>query len=102
MKTLADIAKTQPHAAYAAFIHGEQHKYTYFLRTIAGISENLKPLDEVIENVFIPALFGSEISANERDIIALPIREGGLGIKKMAANADSSHPMKYHEKLLSH
>ena len=51
MKSLADIAKTQPHAAYSAFIHGEQHKYTYFLRTIAGISENLKPLDEVIENV---------------------------------------------------
>ena len=91
MKTLADIAKTQPHAAYAAFIHGEQHKYTYFLRTIAGISENLKPLDEMIENVFIPALFGSEISPNEREILALPIREGGLGIQKVAANADSSY-----------
>ena len=35
IKTLANIAKAQPHAAYAAFIHGEQHKYTYFLRTLA-------------------------------------------------------------------
>ena len=61
IKNLAGIAKTQPHVAYAAFIHGEQHKYTYFLRTIANISNNLKPLDEVIDNVFIPALFGCEV-----------------------------------------
>ena len=40
IKALSEIAKTQPHAAYAAFIHGEQHKYTYFLRTIVGIADN--------------------------------------------------------------
>ena len=31
MGKLAEIAKSQSHAAYAAYIHGEQHKYTYFL-----------------------------------------------------------------------
>ena len=67
INALSNIAKTQPHAAYAAFIHGEQHKYTYFLRTIAGIAENLKPLDDVINNVFIPTLFGTNISEKERD-----------------------------------
>ena len=76
--SLSEIAKTQPHVAYAAFIHGEQHKYPYFLRTIAGISENLKPLDEAINDVFIPALFGFELSENEREILTLPIKEGGL------------------------
>ena len=62
IKSLSEIAKTQPHVAYAAFIHGEQHKYPYFLRTIAGISENLKPLDNAINDHLIPALFGSELS----------------------------------------
>ena len=27
----AEFAKTQPQTAYAAFIHGEMHRFTYFL-----------------------------------------------------------------------
>ena len=38
---LANIAKSQPHAAYAAYIHGEQHKFTYFLRTITKTSQTI-------------------------------------------------------------
>ena len=91
IEALSKIANSQPHAAYAAFIHAEQHKYTYFLRTIAGISDNLKPLDESINDIFIPALFGCEISDSERDIISLPIREGGLGIRKVSEMADISY-----------
>ena len=91
IKALSEVAKTQPHAAYAAFIHGEQHKYTYFLRTIAGIADNLQPLDDAINNIFIPSLFGSEISEKERDLVILPIRDGGLGIKKLREYADISY-----------
>ena len=91
IKSLANIAKTQPHVAYAAFIHGEQHKYTYFLRTIAGITENLKPLDDAINNLFIPSLFGSEVSPAERELFTLPIRNGGLGIRNVANFADLSY-----------
>ena len=36
---LAEIAKTQPHVAFSAYIHGHQHKYTYFLRTIDGMEK---------------------------------------------------------------
>ena len=85
------IAKTQPHAAYAAYIHGEQHKYTYFLRTIANISELLKPLDDIISNEFLPSLFGSSISPNERDLLALPIKDGGLGLRIWQGQADDSY-----------
>ena len=91
IKSLSEIAKTQPHVAYAAFIHGEQHKYTYFLRTIAGISENLKPLDDAINEVLIPALFGSDLTPNEREILTLPTKNGGLGLRKVADYADISY-----------
>ena len=91
IKSLAEIAKTQPHVAYAAFIHGEQHKYTYFLRTIANISENLRPLDEAIDDILIPALFGCNVSQEERRVFSLPVREGGLGIRKVAPAADDSY-----------
>ena len=91
ISVLSEIAKSQPHAAYAAFIHGEQHKFTYFLRTIGDIATSLKPLDDIISNTFIPALFGREITENERDIISMPIRDGGLGIRFVANNADLSY-----------
>ena len=70
---------------------GAAQVYTYFLRTIGGIDENLEQLDDVINNKFIPSLFGREITDNERDIIALPIKNGGLGIRKVSENADIAH-----------
>ena len=91
IQKLSEIAQSQPHAAYAAYIHGEQHKYNYFTRTIANISDNLQPLDDVINNTFIPALFGDEISDNERDIISLPVKLGGLGIRKVGNNSNHAY-----------
>ena len=34
LKQLSKFALSQPQAAYAAFYHGEQHKFSYFTRTI--------------------------------------------------------------------
>ena len=39
---LSEIAKTEPHVPYTAFTHGLKHRYTYAMRTIPIISENLK------------------------------------------------------------
>ena len=91
MRSLAEIAKSQPHAAYAAYIHGEQHKYTYFLRTIKDTSDLLKPLDDIISNQFIPSLFGTGISPNDRDLFAIPIKDGGLGPRIWQKQADDSY-----------
>ena len=52
MEKLSEYAKTQPHAANAAFCHGEIHKYTYYMRTIPGLSEYIKPLDNLIKEKF--------------------------------------------------
>ena len=48
--------------------------------TIPGISSLLKPLEAVISSKFIPALTGRFVSSDERALLALPIRMGGLGI----------------------
>ena len=77
IKLLSEIARAPPHAAYTAYIHGEKHKVTYFLRTLNGISDALKPLDDVINKEFIPALFGTNITDQDRDLLALPIKDGG-------------------------
>ena len=48
IKKLSEFAKSQSQAVYAAFIHGELHKYIYFVRTKAHINTHLKTLDQII------------------------------------------------------
>lgn len=48
---LADVAKTKPHAAYAAFIHSFVHKFSYLCRTIGT---PLQPLEDCIQSQLIP------------------------------------------------
>ena len=84
---LAEFARSQPHAAYAAFIHGEQHRFRFCMRTIPGMDEYLKPLDDVINEKLIPAIVGREINDTERILFSLPVREGGLGISILADEA---------------
>ena len=67
MEILSDFAKSQPQSAYAAFIHGEQHRFSYFLRTIPGMQIYMEPLDKVINDKFIPALFGTPLTHSEEE-----------------------------------
>ena len=50
MEILSDFAKSQPQSAYAAFIHGEQHRFSYFLRTTPGMEIYMEPLDKMIKD----------------------------------------------------
>ena len=78
---LSEFAKTQPHAAYSAFCHGEVHKFTSFLITIPGLQEYIKPLDDLIKNEFIRTLLQAIITDQDRVLYLLPIKHGGFGIQ---------------------
>ena len=81
VEKLARIAETQPHAAYAAVTHGLIGKWNYLSRTIPNIRAHLAPLESAIRTKLIPAITGrSPPSDTERDLLALPVRFGGLGI----------------------
>ena len=78
---LSEIAQTQPHAAYCAYTHGLSSRWTYLSRTIPDISTLLQPLEDAIHQYLIPALTGRPpCSDEERDLLALPVRLGGMGI----------------------
>ena len=78
---LASIAKSEPHAAFAAFTHGLIGHWVYFLRTIEGVAPLLQPLEDSIRQHFLPALTGqNEVSDLERELLALPARHGSLGL----------------------
>ena len=79
---LADIATTQPHAAYSALNHGLSSKWTYMCRTTPNMSHLLTPLEDVLRKNLIPSLTGNPPpNDTERTLFALPAREGGLGIR---------------------
>ena len=89
---LSSIAVTQPHAAYAALTHGLKHKWTYLIRTIPNIEDQLQPLEDAIRHKFLPSLTGqSALNDETRDLMALPVRHGGLGIINPTRNTRSHH-----------
>jgi hypothetical protein len=79
---LAGVAKVQPHAAHALLIHGLRHRWTFLQRCMGQVDGVFQELEDVLRNVFIPALFsdGDLISDQSRELFSLPSRYGGLSI----------------------
>ena len=97
LKLLSKIAETEPQAAYSAFAAGFKHKLTYILRTIPNISERIRPLEDTLRNTFIPAITGGyACNDNERILLSLPTRYGGLGLNLFEADSD----IEYHNSRL--
>ena len=74
------IAKSQLQVAYTAFIHGQQGKFNYFMRTIPERHERMLKVDEKIENVLLSSPLGEQVTKKEKLLYSLPVRMGGLGI----------------------
>ena len=75
------IAKTHPQGAYAAFTHGQSSKWNFLMRTIPDIGAEFQPLEDAIRHHFLLAITGRQALSNaERELIAPPVRLGGLGI----------------------
>ena len=88
---LAEIATSQPHAACAAFVHGLSSRWTYLSRTIPEVSDLFQPLEDAIHQVFIPSLTGRPPCSKQiRDLLALPVRLGGLGLTNPTVISDDN------------
>ena len=78
---LAEVARSQPHAAYTILTHGLVDKWTFLSRTIDIRQEQLQPLESTIRNHLIPNITGcNPPSDQERELLALPPCLGRLGI----------------------
>jgi glycerate kinase len=51
----------------------------------------IQSLENAISNIFVPALTDHECTQLERDILALPVRNGGLGIPNPCHEATKEH-----------
>ena len=90
IENLTTLARTHPHAAYAALTHGVIGKWLYFMRTIDISSSVFQPIEEAIHHQLIPALTGQVSSSSEvRKLLSLPARLGGLNIANPVEIAES-------------
>ena len=80
LSQLSLIAVTQPHAAYAVFVHGFSSKWNYYLRTNLVSDEQASPLEHVIRHKFLSTMVPHPPNDLERELFSLPISLGGLGI----------------------
>ena len=51
----------------------------------------MKPIDEVINEKLLPAIFGTTINDIDRELFTLPIRDGGLGMPILTETARSEY-----------
>ena len=86
---LAEYATSNPQVCYAAFTFGLCHRWTYFLRTLPDIEDLLEPLERAIADVLIPSITDHHCTKEERDLVALPVRLGGLGLINPSHDAAS-------------
>ena len=91
VKDLAEVALTEPHAAFAVFTHCLQGRWTFLSRSMPNLSTLFEPLEDAIYRVFLSSLLRRDITRLERNIISLPARFGGLGIFNPATDCDRSH-----------
>ena len=81
VKQLAEIANSEPLAAFSAFRHGMIAEWNFIMRTIPDIEALLLPLEETISTLLIPSLTGRPTpSSEERNLLSLPARMGGIGL----------------------
>ena len=89
VKALAEIAKFEPQVSYAAFIYGTSKRWNFVSRTTPNISENMKQLDWIIQETFLPAILGKDHITDEmKKIAALQPKRGGLGIGGVSKACD--------------
>ena len=81
IEKLAEIADSQPHAAYGAITHGLSSKWSFLSRTTPDIDHLLVPIETSIRTILLPKLTGQDAPNDvERCLFSLPARLGGLNI----------------------
>ena len=66
-------------------------RWTYVQRTISGISLLFQPLEDAIRDKLLPAIIGREVLDIERQMLALPLRFGGIVIQNPVLTSDREY-----------
>ena len=85
VERLSTFAGTQPQSAYAAFVHSLRGKWTFLCRTMLEIGPYLVPVNNAVTDKLIPAMLQRPVNEVERELLSLPCRHGGLGLRALSS-----------------
>jgi hypothetical protein len=91
VKRLSKIADNQPQAAFAGFTKSLQCEWNYLQRVVAGSGHLFDSLERIITDEFLPAVFGSEISPEERTLFSMPTQNGGIGVHDPSKSTETAY-----------
>ena len=88
VEKLAVLAAVNPQAPFEVLTFGLKHRcYIYYLRTLPDIEELLEPLERATGDALILLyMTGHTCTPAERELIALPVRLGELGVANLCRN----------------
>ena len=101
LQSLSKYAQHDPQTACTAFTKNVSSRWTHFQRTVPNASELFEPLENAIRDQLIPALVGREVSDAQRQILALALRHGELGLtdRQETAKTEYAHSTQITNKL---
>ena len=77
VQTLAAVASSQPQAAYAALTKSLQFEWMFTVRVNRDCSSLMTDLEHCLCTIFLPALFGVQVTSSECQVFDLPLQYGG-------------------------
>ena len=95
LNKLATHAKKSPQNVYHALTKGVQHKLTFLSRTTPNLTDVFENSETIIREKLIPNMTGQNPpSSPMRELLALPLRNGGLNILLTIEQMTSHGPKK--------
>ena len=93
IEALADIAQHEPQAAYTAYVAVVKHKWIFLQRTIPCNGDWYAEIEEKLRNHLLPKLIGKVPDDVERRVLAMPVRDGGMGLPSPRESASENFQM---------
>ena len=85
--SLALIARRYPQTAYAGLVISLQAEWQYLCRAVPDVEQYLTLIEEELHSTFLPALFGSKVDQEFRQLLANSVKQGRLGVRDPVVSA---------------
>ena len=85
---LSEFSTSEPHPSFSAYTMGLSKRWLFLMRTTKDVSSLFQPLEDIISSTFIPKTISNQLTPDNRKLLSLPARHGGLGIFNPVEIAD--------------
>ena len=82
-----------PQDAYVCFIKSLQCEWGYVQRVVEGAAEAMDPLDKVIQDTILPAVFGRGMLSWKKELVKAAVKRGWLGVRCPTGTAKDAYQM---------